>query len=154
MSEKEYLTKEKFEELQQELEHLQTTKRREVAEQLQSAKGLGDLSENAEYHEAREEQSKVEARILQLEEIIKNAEIVNHKKSDIAEIGSEITVQKVGEKEKQIYTLVGSEESDFSKNKISNQSPLGVAMIGKSKGDEFVVETPKGKAKYKIVELK
>ena len=154
MGEKEYLTKEKYKELHLELKEMKTDKRREVAEQLQNAKGLGDLSENAEYHEAREAQAKVESRILQLENILKNAEIVQHKTGGTIEVGSEVEIVKVGEKDKQTYTIVGSEEADMMKGKISNQSPMGTALLGKNKGEEFDFQTPKGKTKYKIIAVK
>ena len=154
MSEKEYLTQEKYDELKEELNELLTVKRREVAEQLQYAKGMGDLSENAEYHEAREEQAKVEARILQLTSILKNSEILNHKKGSMIEIGSEIVIVKAGDKESHQYTIVGSEEADMAKGKISNHSPMGVSLIGKKKGDTFEFKTPKGKTEYKIIDVK
>ena len=115
---KEYLTKEKFEELQKELHGLQTITRKKVAEQLEYAKGLGDLSENAEYQEAREDQAKLEARISQLEALLKDAEIVSHKKGDIVEVGSTVQIKKTGESTTGEYQIVGSEEADFSKNKI------------------------------------
>lgn len=154
MGEIEYLTKEKFEELQNELKELKTNKRKEIAEQLQYARSLGDLSENAEYHEARDTQAKIETRILQLEEILKSAEIVSHKKGSIVEIGSEVVVQKVGDTEKKTFTVVGSEEADMAAGKVSNQSPIGMSLLGKKKGDTFELKTPKGKADYKIVSVK
>lgn len=154
MIEKEYLTKEKHEALQKELHELKTVKRKEVAEQLQYAKGMGDLSENAEYHEARDEQAKIESRILQIETILKNVEILEHKKGGTVEVGSEVEVQKDGEKDKKIFTLVGSEEADMSLGKISHLSPIGMSLLGKKKGDTFEMQTPKGKVVYKIVSVK
>ena len=153
MTKKEYLTKAKYKELEAELKELKTTRRKEVAEQLQYAKGMGDLSENAEYHEARDEQAKVEGRITQLEEMLKNAEIVSHKKNGHVDVGSEVVIQKVGEKEKKTFIIVGSEEADMSAGKISNESPIGVSLLGKKKGETFEMKTPKGKAEYKIVSL-
>ena len=153
-TEREYLTKEKFEELQKELEVLKTVTRKTVADQLEYARSLGDLSENAEYQEARENQAKIEGRITQLEEILKTAVIISHKSSDVVEVGSEIEIQKAKESDTHTYFLVGSEEADISKNKISNHSPLGVALLGKKKGEEFDFQTPKGKVKYKIVNVK
>lgn len=150
----EYLTKEKHKELQIELQDLKTVKRKEIAEQLQYAKGMGDLSENAEYHEARDAQAKTEARISQIEEILKNAEIVSHKNSGVVEVGSEVTIQKKGEKEKRTFVIVGSEESDMAAGKISNESPIGQSLLGKKKGEDFEMKTPKGKAEYKIVSVK
>jgi transcription elongation factor GreA len=154
MTEKIYLTKEKCKDLAVELKDLKTVKRKEVAEQLQYAKGMGDLSENAEYHEARDQQAKIEARISQIENIIKNAEIVNHKKSSTVEVGSEVVIQKKGDKNKQTFTIVGSEEADMSQGKVSNISPLGQAMLGNKKGEIFELKTPKGNTEYKIVSVK
>jgi transcription elongation factor GreA len=152
--EKEYLTQEKFNELEQELHELKTVRRKEVAEHLEHARSLGDLSENAEYHEAREEQAQTEARIIQLETILKNAVIVQHTKGDTVEVGSQVTVQKDGDAAKQIFTLVGSEEADITLGKISHHSPLGAALFGKKKGQEFEFQSPKGAVKYKIVDVK
>lgn len=154
MGEKEYLTKEKYQDLEKELQNLKTVRRKEVAEQLQYAKGMGDLSENAEYHEARDEQAKVEHRISQIENVLKNAEIVDHKKSTEVEVGSEVVIQKKGSKDKQTFTIVGSEEADMIAGKISNQSPMGMSLIGKKKGETFEFKTPKGKTEYKIVNVR
>lgn len=151
---KEYLTKAKFRELQEELEHLKKNKRREVAENLEYAKSMGDLSENAEYHEAREEQAEVEERIAKLETILKNAEIMAVHHGGAITIGSTAEVEKIKEKTKHTFMLVGSEESDVASGKVSNHSPLGVALLGKRKGDEFEVVTPAGSTKYRIVEVK
>lgn len=154
MGEKEYLTQQKHDELQVELEELKTVKRKEVAEQLQYAKGMGDLSENAEYHEARDQQAKIEFRISQIENVLKNAEIVHHKKGNVVEIGSEVVIQKSGDKDKKTFILVGSEESDMTAGKLSIQSPMGESLLGKKKGETFEFKTPKGKTEYKIVSVK
>jgi transcription elongation factor GreA len=152
---KEYLTKEKYKELTQELDFLVTTKRRGIAEQLEAAKALGDLSENAEYHEAREQQALIEDRIRKIEYVLKNAEIVTHKESDVVEIGSTVIVCRDGQKECKEFHLVGSEEADTSKGRISNVSPIGKSMMGKKKGDEFIFVAPNGtKVKYKIISVK
>ena len=148
------LTREKFDELVSELEVLKTTRRTEIAETLEYARSLGDLSENAEYQEARELQAATEERIRKLEEIIKRAKIVSHSKSDTVDFGSVVNIAKVGEDEKHEYTIVGSEEADMRERKISHVSPLGSAMMGKKKGDEFTFETPGGKQQYKIVSVK
>lgn len=149
---KEYLSKEKFEQLKQELETLKTVTRREVAGQLEYAKSFGDLSENAEYHEARERQADIEDRISELEEIMKTAVIISGKHGSAIDIGSTVTVKKDGKEE--TYKIVGAEEADILQNKISYLSPIGSAMIGKNKGDEVTVKTPKGETKYKILEVK
>ena len=150
---KEYLTKVKHVELTKELEVLVHEKRKEVAEHLEYAKSLGDLSENAEYHEARDEQAKIEARIAQLEHLLKHAEIIKHKTGDVVEAGSTIVIQK-GKDEKKTYELVGSEEADMSAGRLSYDSPLGAAVMGKTKGDTFTFDTPKGEVAYKIVDVK
>ncbi len=153
MQNKQYLTQQKYEELQQELHDLIHVKRKEIAEQLEYAKSMGDLSENAEYHEARDGQAKIEARISQLEDLLKHAEILKHKKSDVVEAGSKVVIQKTGEKEKKEYTLVGSEEADMLAGKLSYDSPLGSALLGKKKGDAVSIDTPKGTVEYKIISV-
>ncbi len=149
----ELLSQEKFEELTRELDQLRTTRRKEVAEQLEYARSLGDLSENAEYQEAREMQAAVEERISKLEVILKNAKIVQGTKSDNVGMGSTVTVQKLGADEKHTYTIVGAEETNMFEGKISYHSPLGNALMGKKKGDEFSFHTPKGTQKYKILKV-
>ena len=153
--EKEYLTQEKFNALQAELHELKTVKRKEIAEHLEYARSLGDLSENAEYHEAREDQAQTESRIQQIETILKNAIIVTHNhKGDTVEVGSQVTVVKAGESAQTIFTLVGSEEADISAGKISHNSPLGAALFGKKKGETFEFQSPKGTVKYTVVDVK
>lgn len=151
---KQYLSKEKFKELSAELETLRTEKRKEVAEKLEFAKSLGDLSENAEYQEARDDQAKIEDRIMNLEAILKSAEIVSHKKGGSIAVGSTVVVAKKGAREKLTFSIVGSEEVDMATGKISNKSPLGEALVGKAKGDEAEFETPNGVVQYKIVDVK
>lgn len=149
----EFISQEKFEELTHELEELRTTRRREVAEQLEYARSLGDLSENAEYQEAREMQSAVEERIQKLEAILKSAKIVRGTKTDTIGMGSTVSVQKLDADEKHSYIIVGAEEADLFAGKISYHSPLGGALLGKKKGDEFSFHTPKGTQKYKILKV-
>ncbi|MCW9054802.1 MAG: transcription elongation factor GreA [Candidatus Pacebacteria bacterium] len=148
-----FLTQEKFEELTKELEHLKTTKRKEIAESLEYARSLGDLSENAEYQEAREMQAATEERISQLERILKNPQIVSHKKSDVVSLGSIVVIQKEGEKDTHEYTIVGSEEANMQERKISYLSPLGEAMMGKKKKESFTFKTPTGKQQYTIISV-
>lgn len=149
----ELISQEKFEELKKELEFLHTTRRKEVAEQLEYARSLGDLSENAEYQEAREMQAAVEERVQKLEAIMKNAKIVRNSKSDIVGMGATVSVQKIGADDKHTYIIVGAEEADMLAGKISYHSPLGNALLGKKKGDEFSFHTPKGTQKYKILKV-
>lgn len=153
--EKQYLTKEKFSELSKELENLKTVRRKEVAEDLEYAKSLGDLSENAEYHEARDLQANIEDRISKLEQLLKSATVVSTgQSSEMVGVGSIVTVAKNSDSEKKTYTIVGSEEADINQNKVSVSSPIGEAMQGKKKGDEFTFRTPQGSATYKIVDIK
>ena len=147
-----YLTKAKYDELAKELTTLKTKRRQEVAAALEYARSLGDLSENAEYHQAREEQAMVEDRIASLEVMLKDAEIVKEKHSDSVTLGSVIVVSKQGA-DNQKFIIVGSNEADMVVGKISNTSPLGVALMGKKKGDEVKVKTPKGDTKFKIVSI-
>ncbi|MDO8590387.1 MAG: transcription elongation factor GreA [bacterium] len=149
----EYLTKEKFEELSKQLEELKTVKRKEVAENLEYAKSLGDLSENAEYHEARETQANTEDRIAKLEMILKSAVIMSIQHSEEVGIGSVVHIEKQKDKLKVKYKIVGSEEANLAESKLSIHSPLGAAMIGKKKDDHFKVTTPGGIMEYKIVDI-
>ena len=152
--EKEYLTKEKHDELIEELDHLKKTKRKEVADNLEYAKSMGDLSENAEYQEAREMQGTIEERINKLESILKSAVPMPEHHGVMVDIGATVIVEKGGDKTKHTYKIVGSEEADISSGKISNHSPLGIALLGKKKGDAFTFTTPNGKTTYKIVDVK
>ena len=153
MVEKQYLTKEKFQDLQNELHELETVKRKDIAEKLEYAKSLGDLSENAEYHDARTQQAEIESRINYLTEMLKNVEIVKPHHTGMVEVGSTVTIKKKGTNDKSTYQLVNSEEADISENKISYESPLGRSMIGKSKKEEFSFETPKGIVDYIVVDI-
>lgn len=150
---KQYLTREKYTELVQELDFLKSVRRREIAKNLEYAKSLGDLSENAEYQEAREDQAKLEDRVAHLEGILQVATIVEPRKSDTIGIGSTVVVRKQGGSE-YTYRLVASEEADTAAGKISDRAPLGAALIGKKKGDEVSVKTPSGTVVYAIVEVK
>ena len=148
-----YLSKEKFDELTKELEHLKTVRRREIAEQLEYARSLGDLSENAEYEEARNLQAATEDRIRQIETELSRARIIEHSKGNVVTLGSAVIIQKQGEKEEHKYEIVGSAEANMQEHKISHLSPLGSSLMGKKKGDAFTFETPKGAQKYKIVSI-
>lgn len=152
---KEYLTKEKFDELKKELDYLKTTSRKEIAESLEYARSLGDLSENAEYQEARNLQTATEERIAKLESILQSASIVTDKNStDEVNLGSTVSIQKEGEKDIHEYQVVGAEEANMHERKISHLSPLGEAMMGKKKGEIFSFVTPNGKMNYKIIGIK
>ncbi len=149
--EHEYLTQAKYDEFTKELEYLKTVRRKEVAENLEYAKGLGDLSENAEYHEARDNQAAVEDRIAKLEMMLKSAKIVSTHDTSAVSIGSVVTVQKG--KDQNTFTIVGSEEADMSLGKISVKSPFGVAVLGKKKGESFSFQTPSGMMEYEILKI-
>lgn len=150
---REYLTKQKYDELASELKELKSVKRKEVAEALDSARGLGDLSENAEYHEARAMQAEVEERILKLESILKNVTVVEDKHGDHAVIGSTVSVER-SDGVKRTFMIVGSAESDMVVGKISNRSPLGSAVLAKKKGESFSFNSPSGIQKYKVTDIK
>lgn len=151
--EREYLTREKFDQLNNELKDLKTVKRKEVAESLDYARGLGDLSENAEYHEARELQANIEDRIAKLESMLKNATIMSGESThgEHVRIGSTAIVEKHGEKTHKKFKIVGSEETDMAQGKLSNRSPLGAAILGKKVGESFSFNSPAGTMTYKII---
>ncbi len=152
---KEYFTQQKFDELNAELKRLKGVVRKEVAEELAYAKSLGDLSENAEYHEAREKQSKTEARIAELENMLKDAEIVKRSsKNDMVGVGSNVVVRRGSDATEITYMIVGSEEADMASGKLSLYSPLGSSMLGRKKGESFSFSTPKGQMNYTIVDIK
>lgn len=152
MQEHEYLTQEKFNEFTKELAELKGKRRKEVAESLEYAKSLGDLAENAEYHEARDVQATIEDRILKLEDLLKTAKIVSGTHSGVVNVGSVVTVEKEGKKF--TYSIVGSEEADVTDNKISVRSPFGQGIIGKKKGEDFTFKAPSGEISYKITDIK
>ncbi|MDO8600398.1 MAG: transcription elongation factor GreA [bacterium] len=148
----EYISEEGLEKLKQELHELKTVTRQEIAERLEAAKALGDLSENAEYQEAKEAQSLNEARILELEEMLRNIVVIQKPTSvGVVQIGSTATVSHGGGEER--YMIVGTEEADPVGGKISNESPLGKAFLGKKIGEAVTVKTPAGEMVYKIVRI-
>ena len=151
---KEYLSEEGFSRLKEELSHLKEKRRKEIAERLEYAKSLGDLSENAEYQEAKEEQQLVEARILDLEDILSRAVLISHPSVYFVDIGSTVVARKEGSPQADAFLIVGREEANPSENKISNESPLGRALIGSKKGDRISVYTPKGQIRYEVLDIK
>ena len=148
-----YITKEKRKALELELADLKGPKRKEILANLEYAKSLGDLSENAEYHQTREDQGKLEERIVKIEQILQSSRTVEGGGGDIIEIGSNVVVQKENSKETKTYTIVGSEEADMSAGKISNRSPFGEALFGKKKGESISFKTPSGVVNYKIIKV-
>lgn len=146
-----YFTPQGLDKLKEELLELKE-KRKYLAEKIAEAKELGDLSENAEYHAAKEEQGMNESRIIELENILKQAVVVEKdNKSDIAQVGSKVNVKN--SKFQMEYEIVGSNEADPAKGKISNESPLGQALIGKKKNDVIKISTPRGEVAYTIVDI-
>ena len=139
-------TQEGYDELVRELDYLKTVRREEIKEAIATARSFGDLSENSEYDEARNEQAKTEARIKELEELVNNAQIVDESKIDanIVSLGSAVTVYDVEEDEEIVYNIVGSNEVSPVDRKISDQSPIGKALMGQKKGAKVVVELPHG----------
>lgn len=150
----EYLTQEKYNEFVKELDFLKKVRRKEVAESLEYAKSLGDLSENAEYHEARDIQATIEDRIVHLESVLKTAKIISSHSTDAVAVGSVVTVKKEGSGEEKVYTMVGAEESDILNSKISVSSPFGRAIMGAKKGGVFTFLAPAGPITYKIINIK
>ncbi|KGF08483.1 transcription elongation factor GreA [Ezakiella coagulans] len=157
MAEKEvFLTREGYDNLKNELEELKTVTRKEVSERIKVALGYGDLSENAEYDQAKNEQALVEDRILQIENILRMAKIVEEHEvtTDKVNISTDVTVLEEGEDEPEVFSIVGSAESDPINNKISNESPLGAALLGRRRKDVVEVEAPDGVIRYKIISIK
>ena len=150
---KEYITKENKAELEAELKELSGPKRKEIISTIEYAKSLGDLSENAEYHSAREAQGQLLERIATIEHVLKHAVVVEPKTNGIVDIGSVVSVKKDGEPNTRTFTMVGSEETDMLAGKISYKSPIGAALFGKKKGDTVTVTTPKGDMEYEIVSV-
>lgn len=149
------LTSEGLEKLEKELEYLKTEKRIEVAAKIKVALGFGDLSENSEYDEAKNEQAQMEARIVQLENMLKNAKVIDEEdaQTDVVSLGSKVKVYDVEFDEELEYSIVGSTEADPENNKISDESPVGSALLGKSAGDVVDVEVPAGTIQLKIIEI-
>ena len=150
------LTQEGYQKLEDELETLKTVRRREVADRIKVAISFGDISENAEYDEAKNEQAQVEERIMKLENMIRKAVIIDESQIDlnVVTIGSIVKVNDVEFDEEVEYTIVGSAEADPYDGKISNESPVGRALLGKTVGDEVDVQVPDGIAKFKIIEIR
>ena len=149
-----FLTKEGLAELQAELDDLKQNVRPEVISQIKEARAQGDLSENAEYHAARDRQGQVEARIKELEYLIDNATIIEDKKSNTVQVGSTVEIKYIADNETETYYIVGSTEADPFENKISNESPIAKGIMGKKKGSIVTIESPNGNYDIEIVSLK
>ena len=149
-----FLTAKGFTEIEEELDELKRVKRPEVINAIKEARALGDLSENAEYHSAREEQAIIEGRIQELEYMIDHAVIINEEASDKVRIGSTIVIKYVGEEDTEEYKIVGSTVADPFEDKIYNESPIAKALMGKKKGDIVTVESPNGKYDIELINVK
>jgi transcription elongation factor GreA len=150
------LTPEGYEKLTNEIEHLRTTKRREVAERIKEAREFGDITENAEYDHAKNEQAMLEARIAQLEDKLRNASVIDQKQLDsgVVSVGTRVNVKDQKSGQSMAFHIVGSAEADPSENKLSNESPVGSALIGRKRGDVVTVQVPRGpNRKLKITKI-
>ena len=151
---KNLMTYEGLKKLEDELQDLKVNRRKEVAQKIKEAREQGDLSENAEYDAAKDEQRDIEARIEEIEKILKNAEVADDEfGAGVINLGSTVTVYDCEFDEELVFKLVGSTEAKSLENKISNEAPLGKALIGKVAGDEVEVETPSGLMKYKVINV-
>ncbi len=152
MDEKIYVSAEKLSELKKELEELKTVKRREVAERINEAKDLGDLSENAEYQQARDEQGFIEGRVMELEDMLKRVQVVDKTQATggTVRVGSKVRVKQDANDTEQ-FEIVGSQEADPINYKISNASPLGKVLLGRKAGDTVIAQLPNGERTYLIV---
>lgn len=150
-----FFTPEGLEKIENEIEYLKTVRRKEVAERIKIALGYGDLSENSEYDEAKNEQAQVEERIAKLEMMVRNAKVIDGDalNTDKVNIGSMVKVLDVKTKKETVFNIVGSAEADPLKGKISNESPVGAKLIGKEIGDIVEIEVPKGTINYKIEDI-
>lgn len=154
--EKEYkMSAARAQELQEELNYLKTTRSDEVAEQIKIARGFGDLSENSEYDEAKNEQGKLYSRIAEIEAMLEHAVIIteDEKNSHLVRMGSDVTVVFVKNGMKKTFSIVGTQEVDILNNKISNESPIGKALVGKAVGEHAVAETPAGPMEMEILQI-
>ena len=147
------LTAKGFAELEEELNELRTTKREENIQAIKEARSHGDLSENSEYDAARDDQAKIEARIQELEYKLEHATIIDNKGSDKVNVGSNVTILYVDDEEEDTYSIVGSLEADPFENKVSNESPIGAALIGSKVGDVISVEGPNGSYDIKVLKI-
>ena len=149
------LTPEGYDKLKSEIAYLSTEKRREVAERIKTAREFGDIAENAEYDDAKNEQALLEHRIAQLEERLAHARVITKKEisKDSVSIGSRVKLRDVDAKETIEYRIVGSAEANPSENKLSNESPVGRAIIGRKKGETVEVAAPRGTLKFKIMDI-
>lgn len=150
------LTYEGLKKMEDELETLKTVRRKEVAEKIKEARGQGDLSENAEYDAAKEEQAEIEARIVVLEKMLRNAEVIDDEEvsNDVIGLGSTVELYDIEFDEIMTYTIVGSAEADPMNGRISNESPVGMALLGHTTGEKISIDTPDGEAVFEVKSIK
>lgn len=150
------LTYDGLKKMEDELENLKTVRRKEVAEKIKEARGQGDLSENAEYDAAKEEQAEIEARIVVLEKMLRNAEVIDDDEvsNDVIGLGSTVELYDIEFDENMTYTIVGSAEADPMNGRISNESPVGMALLGHKNGEKIAIETPDGEAVFEVRSIK
>ena len=149
------LTREGFEKLEKELEYYTSVRRNEIAEQIAVARGFGDLSENAEYDEAKNEQSRIEAKIVEMENTLRNCTVVEDEdvSTEAVGVGNSVKVKNLSLKAEQTFTIVGANETDPKAMKISSESPIGAALLGKKPGQTVSIDVPAGNIKLKILEI-
>ena len=153
---KEYkMSQARYQELQDELTYLKTVREKEVAELIKEARGFGDLSENSEYDEAKNEQGKLYSRMAELEEILSNYTIIDdsEKSADMIHVGTPVVVKDLEFDEEETYEIVGSQEADPMNGRISEESPFGKALLGRKVGEEVIVEAPAGNLRYQILKI-
>ncbi len=149
-----YLTPEGLKQIEEELEHLKTVRRQEVAIKLETAIKQGDLKENADYHDAKEEQGFIEARVRQLEDTLRRAKVIDNRgPSNVVRVGSRVTVSEVGVDEEETYVIVGAHEADPANGRISNISPIGSALLGAKAGQTVRADTPAGIIEFRIISI-
>lgn len=149
-----YITPEGLEQIKEELHYLMTVRRDEVSQKLETAIRQGDLKENADYHDAKEEQGFIEARIRQLEDSLRRAKLIENKgPSNVVRVGSKVTVSEVGMDDHEVYSIVGAHEADPANGRISNESPIGRSLLGAKKGQTVSVSTPAGQIDFQIINI-
>jgi transcription elongation factor GreA len=148
------MSEERLQELKDELVYLQTVREKEVAQQIKEARSFGDLTENSEYDEAKTEQGKLYSKIAEIKNLVENAEIVKASdKTDVVGMGSKVTVRDLEFKEDNTYEIVGSQEADPAKNRISDDSPFGKGLMDRKEGETIEIEAPAGALKFKILKI-
>ena len=155
MSKEVVISYKKLKELEAELEYLKTEKRKEISEKIKVARGFGDLSENAEYDEAKKEQGEVEVKIVQLEKMLKSAKVIDEDEIDTSKVtlGTKVKIFDIDMDEEEEYEIVGSTEANPAENKISDESPLGIALLGAEPGTTVTVKSPNGEYEVKIISI-